>query len=146
MHPDVQWKKVDNEKEEVWFSSLRGGFKITYEEVGPIQLTFLRLLSQEAHQNFTYSCTNSIGWFNQQAENYDLAIRILGENGQEFSPRGVKPLVLLDGCKMKKEASKSIFEIRTTKMNRLPLVDFLPKDYGSTDQAFGFEVGPLCFS
>lgn len=73
-----------------------------YENVGPIQLTFLRLLSQEAHQNFTYLCTNSIAWFDQEANNYDLSIRILGENGQEFSPKILKPLVLLDGCKVNK--------------------------------------------
>lgn len=75
-------------------------FQITYEGVGPIQLTFLRLLSQEAHQNFTYSCTNSIGWFDQEANNYELSIKILGENGHEFGPKAQKPLVLFDGCKV----------------------------------------------
>lgn len=40
---------------------------------------------------------------------------------------------------------KTIFEVRTKKSNQLPLIDFLPLDYGSEGQAFGFEVGPVCF-
>jgi collagen type V/XI/XXIV/XXVII alpha len=30
--------------------------------MGPVQLTFLRLMSSEAHQNFTYTCINSAAW------------------------------------------------------------------------------------
>merc|ERR1712110_926764 len=41
--------------------------------------------------------------------------------------------------------SKSIFEVRTKKLGQLPLVDFYPVDYGKPHQAFGFEVGPVCF-
>ncbi|PRD35212.1 UNVERIFIED_CONTAM: Collagen alpha-1(XI) chain [Trichonephila clavipes] len=120
--------------------------QITYEDVGSIQLTFLRLLSQEAYQNFTYSCTNAVGWYDQEDDSYDRSIEIMGEDGQIFGPKAPKPLILLDGCKSRKDASKSVFEVRTTKLSRLPLVDFLPRDYGSSDQAFGFEIGPLCFN
>jgi collagen type V/XI/XXIV/XXVII alpha len=40
---------------------------------------------------------------------------------------------------------KTIFDIRTKKSNQLPVIDFLPLDYGAEGQAFGFEVGPVCF-
>ncbi len=41
--------------------------------------------------------------------------------------------------------SKTILEVRTTKLGQLPIVDFFPSDYGKPRQAFGFEVGPVCF-
>lgn len=63
-------------------------------------MTFLRLLSQEAYQNFTYTCINAAAWHNQKADNYDLAIKLLGENEVEFGYDGVKPVLLSDGCKV----------------------------------------------
>ena len=36
--------------------------QITYDSVGPVQMSFLRLLSHEAHQNVTYTCINSAAW------------------------------------------------------------------------------------
>jgi len=53
--------------------------------------------------------------------------------------------VILDGCKTKRAESKTVFEVRTEKLGELPLVDFYPVDYGQQQQAFGFEVGPVCF-
>lgn len=64
-------------------------------------MTFLRLLSQHGYQNFTYTCINSAAWYNTKTENHNLAIKILGENEQEFSHRsGVKPTIVSDGCKV----------------------------------------------
>lgn len=75
-------------------------FQITYETIGVVQMTFLRLLSQEAYQNFTYTCINSAAWFNLKTNNHDMAIKLLGENETEFSAEGIKPSVLADGCKV----------------------------------------------
>lgn len=44
-----------------------------------------------------------------------------------------------------KGKGETVFEIRTKSMKRLPIVDFFPVDYGMPNQAFGFEIGPLCF-
>lgn len=74
-----------------------------------------------------------------------MSVKLLGENEQEFSHNGLKPIVLFDGCKMKIDKSETIFEIRTKKLQQLPIVDFRPTDYGSPNQAFGFTVGPVCF-
>jgi len=139
--PNIPWRK----SQEGWYSTLRGGFKISYDSLGPVQLTFLRLMSTEAHQNFTYTCINSAAWYDSGYSNYNSAIKLLGENDDEFSTKNNKPNVVLDGCKRKKAESKTVFEVKTQKLGQLPLVDFYPVDYGKPHQAFGFEVGPVCF-
>jgi len=140
--PNIPWRK----SQEGWYSTLRGGFKISYDSLGPVQLTFLRLMSTEAHQNFTYTCMNSAAWYDSNYSNYNSAIKLLGENDDEFSTENNKPNVVIDGCKRKqKSESKTVFEVRTEKLGQLPMVDFYPVDYGKPHQAFGFEVGPVCF-
>merc|ERR1711936_822437 len=139
--PNIPWRKST----EGWYSTLRGGFRISYDSLGSVQLTFLRLMSSEAYQNFTYTCINSAAWFDSQSGNHNKAIKLQGDNDEEFSPRTNKPNILLDGCKTKQAESKTIFEVRTKKLGQLPLVDFYPVDYGKPHQAFGFEVGPVCF-
>merc|ERR1712071_353656 len=57
--PNIPWRK----SQQGWYSSLRGGFRISYDSLGPVQLTFLRLMSQNAYQNFTYTCLNSAAWY-----------------------------------------------------------------------------------
>ena len=44
-----------------------------------------------------------------------------------------------------KVSGYTAFTIRTRKTNSLPIVDFMPKDYGKDAQQFGFEAGPVCF-
>lgn len=66
-------------------------------------MNFLRLLSQEGHQNFTYTCINSAAWFNTKSNSYEMAMKFMGENSVEFSsePGSPKVDVLVDGCKVK---------------------------------------------
>lgn len=139
--PNIPWRKST----EGWYSTLRGGFRISYDSLGSVQLTFLRLLSKEAYQNFTYTCINSAAWFDARTGNHNNAIKLQGDNEEEFSALDNQPNILLDGCRNKVRESKTIFEIRTQKLGQLPLVDFYPVDYGKPHQAFGFEVGPVCF-
>lgn len=120
--------------------------QITYETVGVVQMTFLRLLSQEAYQNFTYTCINGAAWYNTKTYKYDMSIKLLGENEQEFSSTAIKPFIISDGCKTRKNKGETIFEIRTKRLNQLPIIDFYPVDYGMPNQAFGFSVGPVCFN
>ncbi|TMW44814.1 hypothetical protein DOY81_010108 [Sarcophaga bullata] len=65
-------------REKQWFSQMPGGNKITYDGVGTVQLTFLKLLSKEAYQNFTYYCRNSVAWHDSTRGNYDKALHFLG--------------------------------------------------------------------
>lgn len=126
-------------------SSFRKSLQVTYETVGVVQMTFLRLLSEEAYQNFTYTCINSVAWYNMKSRKYDLSIKLLGENEQEFSHLALKPYIIADGCKTRKSKGETIFEIRTQKLSQLPIIDFYPVDYGMPNQAFGFSIGPVCF-
>lgn len=43
------------------------------------------------------------------------------------------------------EWSKTVFEYRTRKALRLPIIDIAPYDIGGPDQEFGVDVGPVCF-
>merc|ERR1712025_1018069 len=139
--PKIPWRKST----EGWYSTLRGGFRISYDSLGPVQLTFLRLMSSEAYQNFTYTCINSAAWYDSSTGNLNNAIKLQGDNEDEFSPVENSPNILMDGCRAKRRESKTVFEVRTKKLGQLPLVDFYPIDYGKPHQAFGFEVGPVCF-
>ena len=73
---------------------------MSYDSLGPVQLTFLRLMSSEAYQNFTYTCLNSAAWYDTTTASYASAIRLQGDNEEEFSVTNNKPNVLLDGCKV----------------------------------------------
>lgn len=108
-------------------------------------MNFLRLLSQEAHQNFTYTCMNSVAWYDGTNRSYDYSLRLLGDNEDEFSYNSIRPHLIADECKNRNGKEETVFLIRTRKLQRLPLVDFYPVDYGSPQQAFGFKVGPVCF-
>lgn len=110
-------------------------------------MTFLRLLSQEAYQNFTYTCINSVAWHNNENPNhsYDLSLRLLGDNKDEFSYNKTRPHIIVDGCESRKNESETVFLIRSRKLQQLPVIDFYPVDYGLPYQAFGFTVGPVCF-
>lgn len=63
-------------------------------------MTFLRLLHQDAYQNFTYTCINSAAWYSVKTLNYDMAIKLLGDNEEEFNAELLKPYVIADGCKV----------------------------------------------
>lgn len=43
------------------------------------------------------------------------------------------------------EWGKTVFEYRTRKAVRLPIVDIAPYDIGGPDQEFGADIGPVCF-
>jgi collagen type V/XI/XXIV/XXVII alpha len=124
VYPDVHTSKMPNipwrKSGQGWYSELRGGFKvrnittyvksrcrlpyiyfqISYDSVGPIQMRFLRLLSDNARQNFTYTCINSVAWYDSRARNYQSSIKFLGDNEDEFSSSRNKPLVSHDGCRV----------------------------------------------
>ena len=118
--PNIPWRKSG----QGWYSKLRGGFKvrrisfaldfktsvsiglivhfqISYDSVGPVQMRFLRLLSEEANQIFTYTCINSVAWYDDKQRNYRKSIRFLGDNQDTFSATKNKPTVTHDGCKVR---------------------------------------------
>ena len=75
---------------------------MTYKSISTVQLTFLRLLSTQATQNFTYMCSRSAGWFDKSLGSFDNAIKLQGANEEEFAYGStMEPEVLLDNCKVR---------------------------------------------
>lgn len=64
-----------------------------------VQMTFLRLLTASARQNFTYSCHQSVAWHDATSDSYEKALRFLGANDEEISYDN-NPYIkaLSDGC------------------------------------------------
>ncbi|KAK3525256.1 hypothetical protein QTP86_024927 [Hemibagrus guttatus] len=117
------------------------------EHVGVVQLGFLRLLSLQARQNFTYHCHHSVAWIDNTAENrHQRALHLLAANGDKFS-YNTSPYIkaLTDGCSYRKGYGRTVLEINTPQVEQLPLMDVKITDFGETNQKFGFEVGPVCF-
>jgi len=126
-----------------WFSDMHNGYKIKYPSES--QMTFLRLLSIKASQKLTYFCTNAVAWFNQEENNYEKSIKLLGANDHTIQKFKNKE-VIYDGCRNRRSNAYTVFVLKTRKVNQLPIVDLMPRDYGAAWQKFGFEVGPVCFS
>uniref|UniRef100_A0A671YBU1 Collagen, type XI, alpha 1b n=1 Tax=Sparus aurata TaxID=8175 RepID=A0A671YBU1_SPAAU len=134
-----------------WFSEFKRGKILSYVDMGEstintVQMTFLKLLSSSARQNFTYICHQSVAWYDAKADGYDKALRFLGSNDEEMSYDNnpfIKPLT--DGCSLKQGYSKTVMEINTPRIDQLPIIDVMLNDFGESNQRFGFEVGPVCF-
>lgn len=150
------WADPSAEKKHVWFGeTMDGGFQFSYgnpelpDDVLDVQLAFLRLLSSRASQNITYHCKNSIAYMDHASGNVKKALRLMGSNEGEFKAEGNSKFtytVLEDGCtKHTGEWGRTVFEYRTRKAVRLPIVDFAPYDVGGPDQEFGVDIGPVCF-
>uniref|UniRef100_A0AAX7SS59 Fibrillar collagen NC1 domain-containing protein n=1 Tax=Astatotilapia calliptera TaxID=8154 RepID=A0AAX7SS59_ASTCA len=134
-----------------WFSEFKRGKILSYVDaadnaINPVQMTFLKLLSSSARQNFTYICHQSVAWHDIDADSYDKALRFLGSNDEEMSYDNnpfIRPL--MDGCSAKQGYSKTVLEINTPRIDQLPIIDVMLNDFGKSNQRFGFEVGPVCF-
>uniref|UniRef100_A0A8B9TN32 Fibrillar collagen NC1 domain-containing protein n=1 Tax=Anas platyrhynchos TaxID=8839 RepID=A0A8B9TN32_ANAPL len=134
-----------------WFSEFKRGKLLSYLDVegnsiNMVQMTFLKLLSASARQNFTYNCHQSVAWHDASSDSYDKALRFLGSNDEEMSYDN-NPYIkaLHDGCASRKGYGKTVIEINTPKIDQVPIVDVMINDFGDQNQKFGFEVGPVCF-
>ncbi|NXY85027.1 CO5A1 protein, partial [Alcedo cyanopectus] len=136
-----------------WFG-LEGTFKdrqFSYvdsesQPLGVVQLTFLRLLSTSARQNFTFQCHRSVAWHSTSSGDHRQALRFLGANEDELS-YDTSPYIkaLSDGCAARKGSGQTVLEVTTPRLEQLPLLDLRVPDSGEPGQKFGFQVGPLCF-
>uniref|UniRef100_A0A8D3BFD2 Collagen, type XI, alpha 1a n=1 Tax=Scophthalmus maximus TaxID=52904 RepID=A0A8D3BFD2_SCOMX len=134
-----------------WFSEFKRGKILSYidaegNSINMVQMTFLRLLTASARQNFTYSCHQSVAWHDITSDSYDKAMRFLGANDEEMSYDN-NPYIkaLSDGCATRKGYGKTVMEINTPKIDQVPIIDVMFTDFGDPNQKFGFEVGPVCF-
>uniref|UniRef100_A0ACB8G0H1 Collagen alpha-1(III) chain n=1 Tax=Sphaerodactylus townsendi TaxID=933632 RepID=A0ACB8G0H1_9SAUR len=141
------WTSPGPEKKHVWFGeSMNGGFQFNYgdpdlpEEVADVQLAFLRILSSRASQNITYHCKNSIAYMDAASMNVKRALKFMSSTESEIKAEGNSKFtytVLEDGCtKHTGEWGRTVFEYRTRKTMRLPVVDIAPFDIGAPNQEF----------
>lgn len=67
------------------------------------QLTFLRLLSASARQNFTLTCQNAAAWYDARAASFARALRFRGANDEELGhDHPAAPIrALHDGCQVR---------------------------------------------
>uniref|UniRef100_A0A8C7KKI6 Fibrillar collagen NC1 domain-containing protein n=1 Tax=Oncorhynchus kisutch TaxID=8019 RepID=A0A8C7KKI6_ONCKI len=134
-----------------WFSEFKRGKLLSYVDaagntINEVQMTFLKLLTASARQNFTYNCHQSVVWHDETTDSYDKALRFLGSNDEEISYDN-NPYIraLSDGCATRKGYGKTVIEINTPKIDQVPIIDVMLYDFGDASQKFGFEVGPVCF-
>uniref|UniRef100_A0A674MAH9 Collagen, type XI, alpha 1a n=1 Tax=Takifugu rubripes TaxID=31033 RepID=A0A674MAH9_TAKRU len=134
-----------------WFSEFKRGKMFSYIDadggsINMVQMTFLKLLTASARQNFTYSCHQSVAWHDSTSDSYSKALRFLGSNDEEMSYDN-NPYIkaISDGCATRKGYGKTVMEINTPKIDQVPIVDVMVTDFGDPNQKFGFEVGPVCF-
>lgn len=159
LYPDKKFETVklaswSREKPGTWYSTFRRGKKFSYVDadgspVNVVQLTFLKLLSATARQSFTYSCQNSAAWLDEAAGDHSRSLRFLGANGEELSfnqTAAATITVPYDGCRLRKGQTKTLLEFSSSRVGFLPLWDVAATDFGQTNQKFGFELGPVCFS
>uniref|UniRef100_A0A3Q2CAA8 Collagen, type XI, alpha 1a n=1 Tax=Cyprinodon variegatus TaxID=28743 RepID=A0A3Q2CAA8_CYPVA len=136
-----------------WFSEFKRGKLFSYVDadgnsINMVQMTFLKLLTASARQNFTYNCHQSVAWHDASSDSYDKALRFLGANDEEMSYDN-NPYIqaISDGCSLQTRHGngKTVLEINTPKIDQVPIVDVMLTDFGDPNQKFGFEVGPVCF-
>lgn len=154
--PMRNWYLSKNTKKHVWFSeSMTGGFQFQYGNEGSdpedvsIQMTFMRLMSNQASQNVTYHCKNSVAYMDAATGNLKKALLLQGSNDVEIRAEGNSRFtytVSEDGCTSHTGTwGKTVIDYKTSKTSRLPIIDIAPMDVGAPDQEFGVEIGPVCF-
>lgn len=89
-------------------------FQLSYLDVegnsiNMVQMTFLKLLSASARQNFTYNCHQFVAWHDASSDSYDKALRFLGSNDEEMSYDN-NPYIkaLHDGCAVSRRSEYSL--------------------------------------
>jgi collagen type V/XI/XXIV/XXVII alpha len=135
-----------------WFSDDPKGFKFDYSVSDP-QFKFLRLLSATGKQRFTYQCQNSVGWYDQSADNYNKALTIRGWNDESMTYKnspdpfdGDNLTVIKDECASGSGSGKLVLELNTREVDLLPFRDYKSMDFGNNKQKHGFDLGEVCFS
>jgi len=129
-------KHYEGEEEIVWAK------KVIDEEPGfeyaanIVQIKMIRLLSEKARQNVTYTCKNS-----------HAILKVLTDDEQTEDIAKLETKVIKDDCLIKDNTWRSaVYEIETEELETLPIQDIAIKDVRDPKVEFGLEVGPICFS
>ncbi|KAK2511087.1 hypothetical protein Q9966_016733 [Columba livia] len=109
--------------------------------LGVVQLTFLRLLSVSARQNFTYGCQSRPGAATGDPRR---ALRFLAANEEELGYHS-SPYVkaVEDGCAA--HSGQAALELNTPRPEQLPLRAVRLAAPAAPGQRLAFRPGPACF-
>lgn len=72
-----------------------------------VQLNFLQLLSEEASQQITLGCYNSVAFYNSDNSTSEQAVKFLTSDDKELSPHGSSKFTyntLSDDCQVRSHA------------------------------------------
>ncbi|CAF1257500.1 unnamed protein product, partial [Didymodactylos carnosus] len=109
-------------------------------DYGPLsQLRFLRVLHSRAAQNFTYICENSVALYDKKRKNKDLALSFVSIDDTQYSAADLLKIEVNDNCQDHRNGTTD-FLLETDNTNVLPIIDFIPKDYGTNIKRFGFKT------
>lgn len=116
-------------------------------EPRPTQWNSLRLDHSHVRQNVTYNCKNSAAYRTAEGGKETL-IKFLASDSQEVTAFGRtnKMVVLKDECHVKDDMwRKSVFEIDTPNMDKLPLRDIAVSGANAENEFYSVEMGSVCF-
>lgn len=97
------------------------------------QITFLRLLASQASQTVKLHCNGGT----------TEGLKIRGTGTSEFDVNHKDFKITRDGCSGRSGWNHATVEVVTKATARMPIRDLHVADNGD---AFGFDVGPICFS
>ncbi|MEQ2167450.1 Collagen alpha-2(I) chain [Goodea atripinnis] len=105
-HPESiarkNWYRSTENRKHVWFGeTINGDTETLSPQSMATQLAFMRLLSNQASQNITYHCKNSIAYMDSESGNLKKAVVLQGSNDVELRAEGNSRFtfsVLEDGC------------------------------------------------
>jgi len=132
-----------------WFlDDLAVGEEFNYP-ANAVQLRYMRLNSNLVRQNITYHCKNSHA--NRDSfGNESPYVKIMSNDELEIhSSSHIKNRlkVLKDECSKKDNKwHKTVFEFTSKITDRLPIADVAVFDVADSNEEFGIELGPICFS
>jgi hypothetical protein len=111
------------------------------------QWNSLRLDHSHVRQNATYKCKNSPAYRTSEGGKHTF-IKFLASDSQEVTAFGKrnKMVVLKDDCHVKDNVwRKTVFEIDTPVMDKLPLRDIAVSGANAQDEFYSVEMGSVCF-
>lgn len=106
-------------------------------------LRFLGANGEELSFNQTAAATISVPQDGCRVRGWGGGPLELGDEAAAALPP--TPAVSSHG-QLRKGQAKTLFEFTSSRVGFLPLWDVAAVDFGQTNQKFGFELGPVCFS
>ncbi|KAL2092225.1 hypothetical protein ACEWY4_012023 [Coilia grayii] len=133
------WLKDSEADSFHWLSSKEGGFQFEYTESSVVQMRFLRLNSNLASQNITFTCQPGS---RQGATERD--IKFLADTRRQSYVGSLHDCMPSEALDL--GTQQSVFQFETSDLDLLPIRDLALFGNSDLTEEFSFTVGPVCFS